>query len=258
VAAVQHRLVFESFGVVTEVLAEDPALLERLPRVLPPGWQLAEGGGEPSLRLQVAGDGTISLNGARLARAAGDRTGPLARLGPLIRHQLALNAPRHVFIHAGVVCANERAIVIPGKSYTGKTTLVAALVDAGATYYSDEYAVVEPRGMIEPYAKPLSVRRDGIVEPGRPVPVAAGQIARGPVRAGLIVITRYERGARWQPARRTSGEGAVALLANTVVARPRPRQSLAAVSELARGAEVIEGVRGDAREAALSLLSMVI
>jgi hypothetical protein len=33
-------------------------------------------------------------------------------------------------------------------SYSGKTTLVSELIRAGATYYSDEYAVIDERGRV--------------------------------------------------------------------------------------------------------------
>jgi hypothetical protein len=43
-------------------------------------------------------------------------------------------------------------MVLPGKSFAGKTTLVAALVRAGAEYWSDEYAVLDANGDVHPYA----------------------------------------------------------------------------------------------------------
>ena len=62
---------------------------------------------------------------------------------------------RRVFVHAGVVGWKNRAILIPGKSFAGKTSLVAELVKAGATYYSDEFAVLDFQGLVHPYHKPL-------------------------------------------------------------------------------------------------------
>ena len=59
-----------------------------------------------------------------------------------------------LFIHTGVVGWQGRAIVIPGRSMTGKTTPVKVLVEAGATYYSDEFAVLDKQGQVHPY--PLS------------------------------------------------------------------------------------------------------
>lgn len=50
------------------------------------------------------------------------------------------------FVHSGVVEFDRRAIVFPGKSRYGKSTMVAALVEAGCRYLSDEYAVISPEG----------------------------------------------------------------------------------------------------------------
>src|SRR4051794_20574153 len=60
--------------------------------------------------------------------------------------------------------------VIPRVSHSGKTTLVAALVRAGATYYSDEYAVFDAQGSVHPYARPLGIR-DGNGDRPRRCPV---------------------------------------------------------------------------------------
>src|SRR5258708_16040074 len=63
---------------------------------------------------------------------------------------VAEHAPRRIFVHAGVVGWKDRAILIPGLSQSGKTTLVDQLIRAGATYYSDEYAVLDERGRDHP------------------------------------------------------------------------------------------------------------
>ena len=64
-----------------------------------------------------------------------------------------------MFVHAGVVAVDGRALLLPGGSFTGKTTLVAALLRAGAQYGSDEYAVLDEAGLVLPaYPRPLSIR----------------------------------------------------------------------------------------------------
>jgi hypothetical protein len=63
---------------------------------------------------------------------------------------VAENARRWIFVHAGVVAWRGQAIVIPGATQSGKTSLVAALVRAGAEYFSDEYAVFDARGRVHP------------------------------------------------------------------------------------------------------------
>ena len=94
---------------------------------------------------------------------------------------IALHAPNHVFVHAGVVGVEDRAIVLPGRSFAGKTTLVAALVKAGAEYWSDEYAVLDADGLVHPYPKPLSVRINDTRETDeQPVESLGGRAGEGP------------------------------------------------------------------------------
>jgi hypothetical protein len=254
-SAEHHSLVFESFGLVTEVASDDRELFDAVPAVLPPGWRPATGA--PSARIGVMRAGVITLDGEVVGRTDAGDAATIVRLGSILRHHLAEHSADYTFIHAGVVCADRSAgaIVIPGRSFSGKTTLVAELVRAGATYYSDEYAVVDQHGLIHPFAKPLSIRRDGSQELGALVPVAESRTASQPVRARLILVTRYEAGARWDPTVRTTGEGAEALLANTVPARARPGAALAAVSALARGSRVLAGPRGEAAEVATAVLA---
>jgi len=109
-------------------------------------------------------------------------------------------ARRRVFVHAGVVGWQGREIVIPGRTMTGKTTLVKALVEAGATYYSDEYAVFDEHGQVHPYLKPMSVRKNGDGNAEEILPEALGG-TRG-VKAlpvGLVVATSYREAAPWRP-----------------------------------------------------------
>ena len=67
-------------------------------------------------------------------------------------------ARRRVFLHAGAVAWNGLGIVIPGGTMSGKTSLVRELLQAGALYYSDEYAVLDDLGRLHPYPQPLGVR----------------------------------------------------------------------------------------------------
>jgi hypothetical protein len=159
-----------------------------------------------------------------------------------------------VFVHAGVVAVDGRAILVPGRSGAGKTTLVRALVAAGATYYSDEYAVLDAVGRVHPYARRPSVRAGAGGKERHPVPRGRG---RRPVPVGLVVETRYRREARWAPVPLSGGERVLALLANTVPARDRPAEVL---SVLARASEQAAGIRSDrgaASRTAAALLALV-
>src|SRR6202011_5979865 len=76
-----------------------------------------------------------------------------------------------------------------------------------------------------------------------------------PLPVGMAVISEYQRGAQWRPVPLSQGQGALELLANSVAVRREPRQTLIRVHELARQAVFVRGRRGEAREAAESILS---
>jgi hypothetical protein len=243
--------VFESFGLVAELVTDDPELLVSALAVLPPGWREVDG--KPNVQFGVRRDGSITIDGVQAVRVR-DREGCLLKLGAVVRHHLASKASAYLFVKAGVVGADGCGIVIPGGPYTGKSTLVAEIVHLGATYFSDEYAVVDPDGFVHPFAKPLSLRGGRHGGLGQLVPVPASQIANDPIRASLIVLTSYVRGAEWRPSVRSCAEGALALLENTVSAPRELDTAVTATRRLAHQAVVLAGQRGEACETARAIL----
>jgi len=138
------------------------------------------------------------------------------------------------------------AIVIPGRSHTGKSSLVAALLRAGATYYSDEYALFDDAGRVHAFPRPLGMR-DGT---GRSQSVSAASfgaaIGNRPLPLQTVIATSYTAGASWSPVAMSPGESVLALFDNTVAARRRPGEALHMLSTAVRGARALRGVRGDA------------
>ena len=59
-----------------------------------------------------------------------------------------------------------QAVMVPAHSHTGKTTLVAELIQNGAEYYSDEYASLDRSGFVHPFPRDLSIRGFENAEPG--------------------------------------------------------------------------------------------
>ena len=175
-----------------------------------------------------------------------------------VRLTVATSARRRTFVHAGVVGWRGRAIVLPGRSFSGKTTLVAELVRAGASYYSDEFAVFDSRGRVHPFPKPLSVRErtDHSV---RKVPAEAlgGTPGQRSLPVGVVVLSEYRAGARWRPRALTSGRALLALLAHAVPVRHEPERSLATLEQVITGASILKGVRGEAGTVAEKLLHQV-
>jgi hypothetical protein len=247
---------FAAYGVTGSLSASTPDLLGAARSLLPPGWKSCESpSADGRFAILERDDGyEVSLNGESKHRH-GDRELALGLLDAQIRAYVAFHAPDAVFVHAGVVGHGGGAIVIPAPTFSGKTTLVAALVRAGATYYSDEFAVIDAQGRVRPYPKPLSIR-DG-TSPGadRSAESLGGTVGTAALPVALVAVTSYRPGARWAPESHSAGDGALALLANTVPARDRPREALAAVSRASASALVLEGERGEADETAQDLLS---
>ncbi|MCA1631110.1 MAG: hypothetical protein LC774_12370, partial [Acidobacteria bacterium] len=172
-----------------------------------------------------------------------------------LRFDIALNTPRRVFVHAGAVGWRGRAIVIPGRTFTGKSTLVAELVRLGATYYSDEYAVLDARGRVHPFAKQLSLREP---ETHRQIDTAparlGGKVGVKPLPVGAVVLTEYREGASWRPRRLSPGRGALSMFDHTVSAMRRPELAFEALGRATATAPVLKGSRGDARATAEAIL----
>ena len=167
-------------------------------------------------------------------------------------------ARRRVFVHAGCVAVDGQAIVLPGRSMSGKSSLTAALVRAGADYYSDEYAVLDNQGLVRPYARKPAIRPYQGVPAGRvDVEELGGRVGRGPARVKLIAVLRFDPGAGWQPEPLTRGPAVLRLLDNTVAARSRPRAVLSALDGATLDARALEGTRGDADDTAARLMSML-
>jgi hypothetical protein len=174
-----------------------------------------------------------------------------------IRQSVAAGAERRTFVHAGVVGWRGRAIVVPGRSRSGKTTLVAELVKAGAEYLSDEFAVLDARGRVHPFPKPLSIRGPGgcdLHAQARRVEELGGTCATRSLPVGLVVLAEHRPGATWRPERLSAGRGVLEMLTHTVPARLRPEASLQSLERAVARATVLKGERGEARELATLLL----
>jgi hypothetical protein len=257
---------FVSYGVRVGIRVEDVTLLNELPACLPPRWRPTASPvvdylyslrvERPPAAVGVAPLYTLWAGPWPVSRTR-ERREALDGLRANIEGLVAERARRWLFVHAGVVGWQGRALVVPGRSGCGKTTLVAALVRAGAVYYSDEYAVLDRHGRVHPYPRPLRVRLPGT--PGaRDLPVEAlgGHPGRRALPLGLLAATAYRPGARWRPRVLSPGEAVLALLANTVAAR----EALGALPVLGRAvgaARGLRGWRGEADEATRALLAAV-
>jgi hypothetical protein len=184
-----------------------------------------------------------------------DEADAAARLADDVEFRSAVHARGRLFVHAAAAEWQGRAIVVPGRSFSGKSTLAAALLRAGAAYLSDEWAVLDEDGLVHPYPRPMRRRHPGGTPRDVVSPLALGwDVAREPIPVGLVVWTTYRAAARWHPESMSSGVTALALLDNAPAARRDPAFALRLVARAAAGATGLRGPRGDADETAAGIL----
>lgn len=248
-----------SFGVAMRIKVGGDRLFEVLPGLLPLATHVnAEAISEPETFSLLPADeqhGYRCLVGTELTLESAE-AGPVLKQfsGELMKH-VANNCPDRVFVHAGVVGWKGRALVLPGTSFAGKTTLTAALVRTGATYFSDEFAVVDEAGWVHPYARDLQIREPGQTEQ-RNTPVASlhGHAGTAPQRVAQVVFARYEQGARWNPQPLTHGMAVLEMIRHTIPVQRVPRLVMSTLTAMLEGATAWSSDRDEADAVAQLLL----
>jgi hypothetical protein len=247
---------FEAYGFRIGVRANNARALHAVVANLPPPFKHSSAGTVDLLYSVVARDpkstsdssalSSAYVNGMQLVRSPKFDDIPNA-VESHLSIELAQFAKDRVFIHAGVVGWKEKAILMPGRSLAGKSTLVASLLRTGAVYYSDEFAVVDRLGYVYPYARPLQLR-NGRGTTYIPAAELRALIGRKSLPVGLVLMTQYRRGASWRPRRLSPGEGLLAVLANTVSAQAEPERALKTLAAMLARALVLSGPRGEAEK----------
>ena len=248
----------EAYGVRIALRASLASALDGLHRTVPPGARVTDGGGVDALFsvLLASTPGQhhrLYENAACVAHTA-NVDGLFETLESRLHFMLAVLARTRLFVHAGVVGWCGGALLIPGRTMSGKSSLVAALVQLGATYLSDEYAVMDDQGFVHPFARPLGIRDEhGRTRQVAPVSLGArvGEEAL-PVRS--VVVTRFVPGATWSPRPLSGGAAVLSLLENTVAARRRPADALRILCVASDRATAVRSERGDAASVARQIL----
>ncbi len=229
-------------GAVVEVTLPDdaPDLADELDRRWPPAGLR---------RLDMAPEEAATSR----FRLSGPSTAGWDRLESDLGLFAAERVADRVAVHAALAVVDGRAIVLPGRSFTGKTTLGLALAEAGAVLATDEYALVDPTsGLVTGWPRPARIR------------VGAGESRREPVApsipptpVALVGLLRHDSGHGEDPAvtpeSLSRADAVVRILDETVCARSRPEASLDAALHLS-GATVVTGRRGEAAAAAAWLI----
>lgn len=254
------RVTGAAYGVEMTLEASPPELLEPMRGYLPPAWQDGEAaGGESDFRMTRDKPGRYELRHGDVLVAAGAEDEVLNAFEHMVRLRFASSSPTHFFLHAGAVAYRGQGIVIPGASFSGKTTLVSALVRAGAEYYTDENAVLDAEGMLHPYPKALGMRE----VPGewnqtpRTVGELGGVHGTDLVPVRLVVVSQYRPGASWAPATLSPADTILTLMQHTVGLLDRPAESMQVMRRAAEGVTALQGERGEADAVAADLIGRI-
>jgi len=239
-----------AYGVRVGIRTNKPEALDHFSEYLPPLWKASSVSSVDrlfSLRIGKAvhvlfEDSDMTIRSRSLKRVLED-------FGTRVKAYVAEMARRRVFVHAGAVGWHGKAIIIPGRSMSGKTSLVRELVRAGATYYSDEYAVLDIQGRVHPYPQPLAIRKSGsFIQRKRSVEELGGVAGDKPLPVGLVIVSQFQADARWRPRQLSRGQGVLEVLANTVPARRKPEIVMPTLQRAVSEATILKSARGEAAE----------
>lgn len=160
-------------------------------------------------------------------------------------------------VHAGAVVWDGRALLMPGVTHAGKSTLVAELLRRGATYFSDEYALIDSEGRVHPYPRPLLLRNGSPKQ--FPVLPAEWKASVGdtPVPVGWILSLEYKRASTWSVTAVPQSQCVLTLLRNTPHVLVESPNMLAAFQRAVAGASCYAGCRSEAVFAADQILQLM-
>lgn len=253
-ALVKNRI-WEAYELSVELKWSHPEIEEILDRIVLPDWNLS-----PKDKADFVFSIFKTESGFRYEEDGvergqfKDKKSLAHALKSKVHLSLATEAPHLVFVHAGVVLTEYGLIVIPGKSYSGKSSLVLELVRAGCRFYSDEYAIVDEKGRIRPFPRQHCRR----LPQGEQEFTAASELGWGPdlepIQPKVILLTRFQADAEWRPKPLSSGEAVLKMLENTVCARPEPEKSIRHLSACVQESKAFESQRGEAGVTAQDIL----
>jgi len=156
--------------------------------------------------------------------------------------------PTKFYLHAGAIVFNNTGILIPGISYTGKTTLVEEFIKAGADYYTDDCIVLDNEGFFLPFPRPLAIRtKEGRIF--REANYFGAKTGNKKKKVDLILFTSFEEHAVWQPKKLSQGSGILKLMDNFYYRGSvgnEPAEIIKTLTSLTKNILMYGGERGEA------------
>ena len=160
-------------------------------------------------------------------------------------------------VHAGAVVLEDRAILIPGSTHAGKSSMVAELLRRGAELLSDEYALIDQEGRVHSYPRPLLLR-DNNLQQSPVLPAELGsRFTKEPVPVGWILALEYRPESAWEVREVPQSEGLMILLRNTPHPLAESPEMVDSFLHAVSGAMCFAGSRGDAVQGADQILRLI-
>jgi hypothetical protein len=160
-------------------------------------------------------------------------------------------------VHAGAVVLGDYALLIPGASHAGKSSLVAELLRRGAVCLSDEYALIDPDGWVHPYPRPLLLRNGGREQTAVLPFELNALVASSPAKVGWILSLQYGAEDSWKIKEVPQSLGLLSLLQNTPHALGDSPHIVGSFRRAVAGARCFEGRRGECSDAVGQILKLV-
>jgi hypothetical protein len=230
----------------------DQYALPWLPRMEPKA-------GKPDVAIridQAAGEFRLLANDV-LVSVAAEPLGLVCALIQMLDETVVRRLTTLRAVHAGTVMYGGRALLFPGVSHAGKSSLVREMVRRGATYFSDEYALIDAEGQVHPYPRPLLVR-DGNPEQH---PVLAqdlnARIGAAAAPLGWIFALAYSKESKWSVAPVSQSEALMILLCNTPHTLAQSPEMVGFFQRAVASAACLAGQRSEAADAVEKIIEIV-
>ncbi len=247
------RFGFECYGVRIGIRA-DTLSLPILQEMLPTTGRITDFEGSKEI-VSVVADEDKLINGlyynnelAQKFEENRDSLMEILRDKFLIILSLA-SLPKRFYLHAGAFVWNNKGIIVPGESFSGKTTLVKEFIKAGAVYITDDLTILTETGELLPFPRTLEVR----TETGRELQTAESFGARTlteKIKLEMILFTAFEENAEWKPQILPPGQAVMKLMDNFYYRSSigeAPAHIVRTLAALTSGIKIYTGKRGDAK-----------
>jgi hypothetical protein len=250
----------QAFGCSIRAGCDRSEIHEALQRYLLPTLQRsASPPSSPDIDLSVTSNCegfSVHVNHRLVATAATSHDSALAAIKALddvLVHRIEILRA----VHAGAVLIDGRALLLPGSTHAGKSSLVAELLRRGASHFSDEYALIDDQGRTHSYPRPLLLRNGSPLQALVLPEELNARFATEPAPVGWILALHYAPGGAWEIRELSQSEAVMLLLRNTPHEMAQSPKMIDFFALAAANAVCLEGRRGDAVDAATRVLDLI-